>query len=32
VPNDMALGGAAASSLILTGPNMGGKSTLLRQV
>lgn len=32
VPNDTALGGAAPPFLLLTGPNMGGKSTLLRQV
>lgn len=31
VPNDIALGGAAKRLIILTGPNMGGKSTLLRQ-
>jgi DNA mismatch repair ATPase MutS len=32
VPNDTELGGAAPPFLLLTGPNMGGKSTLLRQV
>ncbi|CAG9467722.1 unnamed protein product [Pedinophyceae sp. YPF-701] len=32
VPNDICLGGDAAPMLVLTGPNMGGKSTLLRQV
>ncbi|XP_030752562.1 probable DNA mismatch repair protein Msh6 [Sitophilus oryzae] len=33
VPNDTSLGGQdAAPLLILTGPNMGGKSTLMRQV
>ena len=34
VSNDVALGGDSASPpfLLLTGPNMGGKSTLLRQV
>ena len=31
VPNDCALGGAAADVVVLTGPNMGGKSTYLRQ-
>lgn len=33
VPNDVQLGGAgSAPFLVLTGPNMGGKSTMLRQV
>lgn len=32
VPNDISLGGEAPSFILLTGPNMGGKSTLLRQV
>ena len=32
IPNDTALGGDAPGMIILTGPNMGGKSTLLRQV
>ncbi|KAJ3705799.1 hypothetical protein LUZ61_009504 [Rhynchospora tenuis] len=34
VPNDVKIGGGAdsASFILLTGPNMGGKSTLLRQV
>ena len=34
VPNDVHIGGAAghANFILLTGPNMGGKSTLLRQV
>ncbi|XP_018475958.1 DNA mismatch repair protein MSH6 [Raphanus sativus] len=33
VPNDVKIGGSRQSSFILlTGPNMGGKSTLLRQV
>ena len=32
VPNDLALDPAGASMLIVTGPNMAGKSTYLRQV
>jgi hypothetical protein len=32
VPNDVSLGAGAPRLLLLTGPNMGGKSTLLRQV
>ncbi len=32
VPNDCVLDGAARQILLLTGPNMGGKSTYLRQV
>jgi len=32
VPNDVLLGGDSPASLLLTGPNMGGKSTLLRSV
>lgn len=32
VPNDICLGGEAPGFILLTGPNMGGKSTLLRQV
>ena len=32
VPNDVTLGGDEPVFLLLTGPNMGGKSTLLRQV
>uniref|UniRef100_K3ZQ28 DNA mismatch repair protein n=1 Tax=Setaria italica TaxID=4555 RepID=K3ZQ28_SETIT len=33
VPNDVKIGGPGnASFIVLTGPNMGGKSTLLRQV
>jgi DNA mismatch repair protein MutS len=32
VPNDVRLDGAARQILLLTGPNMGGKSTYLRQV
>jgi DNA mismatch repair protein MutS len=31
VPNDLFLNGATHSILIITGPNMGGKSTYLRQ-
>ncbi|KAI8853214.1 muts domain V-domain-containing protein [Chytridium lagenaria] len=31
IPNDIALGSGEASMILLTGPNMGGKSTLLRQ-
>ena len=31
VPNDILLNGAAAQLVVLTGPNMGGKSTYLRQ-
>eukprot|EP00055_Hartaetosiga_balthica_P004931 m.13709 g.13709 ORF g.13709 m.13709 type:complete len:1251 (+) comp4189_c0_seq1:110-3862(+) len=32
IPNDTTLGGSTASCMLLTGPNMGGKSTLLRQI
>ena len=32
VPNDVTLDGTARQLVILTGPNMGGKSTYLRQV
>jgi DNA mismatch repair protein MutS len=32
VPNDVSLNGADRQLIILTGPNMGGKSTYLRQV
>jgi DNA mismatch repair protein MutS len=32
VPNDIALNGTDRQLIILTGPNMGGKSTYLRQV
>ncbi|XP_068662211.1 DNA mismatch repair protein MSH6 isoform X2 [Aristolochia californica] len=33
VPNDVTIGGEGhASFILLTGPNMGGKSTLLRQI
>lgn len=32
IPNDITIGGQESSILVLTGPNMGGKSTLLRQV
>jgi DNA mismatch repair protein MutS len=31
VPNDVALNGTSSQLMILTGPNMGGKSTYLRQ-
>jgi len=31
VPNDMRLGGEGTRFILLTGPNMGGKSTYLRQ-
>lgn len=31
IPNDCLLGGEAARQFIVTGPNMGGKSTFLRQ-
>jgi DNA mismatch repair protein MutS len=31
VPNDITLNGSACQLVILTGPNMGGKSTFLRQ-
>jgi DNA mismatch repair protein MutS len=31
VPNDISLNGSSAQLVILTGPNMGGKSTYLRQ-
>lgn len=31
VPNDISLDGRAAQILLITGPNMGGKSTYLRQ-
>ncbi|KAL9239755.1 hypothetical protein vseg_014047 [Gypsophila vaccaria] len=32
VPNDITIGGDHANFILLTGPNMGGKSTLIRQV
>jgi DNA mismatch repair protein MSH6 len=32
VPNDVQLGGDSPPFVVLTGPNMGGKSTLMRQV
>ncbi len=32
VPNDVELGAASGDIVVLTGPNMGGKSTYLRQV
>ncbi|GJJ79056.1 DNA mismatch repair protein MSH6 [Entomortierella parvispora] len=31
IPNDTVLGGSSPNLILLTGPNMGGKSTLLRQ-
>ncbi len=31
IPNSLELGGGAGRAAVLTGPNMGGKSTLLRQ-
>lgn len=31
IPNNTALGGEQPTTVLLTGPNMGGKSTLLRQ-
>ncbi|KAF9438134.1 DNA mismatch repair protein msh6 [Entomortierella beljakovae] len=31
IPNDTVLGGETSNLILLTGPNMGGKSTLLRQ-
>ena len=32
VPNDICIGGEDAPFMLLTGPNMGGKSTIMRQV
>uniref|UniRef100_A0A8R1XT22 DNA mismatch repair protein n=1 Tax=Onchocerca volvulus TaxID=6282 RepID=A0A8R1XT22_ONCVO len=32
IPNSVLLGGNEPSTILLTGPNMGGKSTLMRQV
>jgi DNA mismatch repair protein MSH6 len=32
IPNDLALGDATPAIMLITGPNMGGKSTILRQV
>jgi len=32
IPNGITLGGTNAPLALLTGPNMGGKSTLMRQV
>ncbi|CAI4226705.1 unnamed protein product [Auanema sp. JU1783] len=32
IANDTVMGGETPSALLLTGPNMGGKSTLMRQV
>ena len=29
IPNDVKMGGDTAHSLLITGPNMGGKSTIL---
>jgi DNA mismatch repair protein MSH6 len=31
VPNDIIIGESGRSTLVITGPNMGGKSTILRQ-
>jgi DNA mismatch repair ATPase MutS len=32
VPNDVSIGGEESLALLITGPNMGGKSTLLRSL
>ncbi|VDK34362.1 unnamed protein product [Gongylonema pulchrum] len=32
IPNSVEIGGNGPSTILLTGPNMGGKSTLMRQV
>ena len=32
VPNDVGIGGAGPLAVLLTGPNMGGKSTVMRSV
>jgi len=32
IPNDVSCGGAGKKFVVVTGPNMGGKSTILRQV
>ena len=32
IPNDVTVGGSGPGGVLLTGPNMGGKSTLLRSV
>lgn len=32
VPNDVAMGGSDGNVLLITGPNMASKSTLIRQV
>ena len=32
ISNDVSLGGIEPRMILLTGPNMGGKSTMLRQI
>ena len=32
IPNDVDIGSSEQSLILVTGPNMGGKSTLMRQV